>query len=200
VVAVGQPPGPPECRLDPTADDDRQRPALVGEGTEREVVEHVEAPVERLGRTRPEVAPQRDRLVEVRAAHVEPFVHAEVAVLVVVPAAADPRHDAPSTQRVERGELLGEDDRVALRDDDHARAEPHLVVSGADPGEAEDRLVDAPVLALVARRHRDVVGRPDRRPAEPLGDLGAGLHALTRGAGAEVGKGQPVVHRPNGRC
>ena len=169
VVAVGEAPGAPKGRLGGAADQDRQD-VLDGSRPEGEVLERVEPAMERLGRARPQVAPEPDRLVEVRAAHVETVGHRQVPELGRVPADADPGRDPAATQRVERGQLLGEQDRVPLRDHDHARAEADAGMPAGEPGQGQDRLVDAPVLGLGGVGHDDVIGRPDRRPAEPLGD------------------------------
>ena len=85
------------------------------ERTEHEVLERVEAAEEGLAGARPEMAPQPDRLVEIGAANVEAVSGTEVGELGPVPADADAGADPAAAQRIERRELLGEDDRVALR-------------------------------------------------------------------------------------
>ena len=70
VVAVAEGAGSSERRLGATPDHDRQR-RLDGQRPEHEVLDRVEAASERLGRTRPQVAPQPDRLVEVGATDME---------------------------------------------------------------------------------------------------------------------------------
>ena len=194
MVAVGETPGPLKGRHGGPADEDRQD-VLDGSRPEREVLERVEPAMERLGRARPEVAPEPDRLVQVRPAHVETVAHRQVPELGRVPADADPGRDPAAAQRVERGQLLGEQDRVPLRDDDHARAEADAGMPAGEPGEGQDGLVDAPVLGLGRVGHDDVVGRPDRRPAEPLGHLGGGIESLGRRAVTKVGQAQAEVHR-----
>jgi hypothetical protein len=87
----------------------------------------VEPPVERLVRAGPEVPEQADRLLEERAADVEPVEHPDVRELAAFQPIPSPAHDAAVAQRVERRELLGDDDRVAHGEDDHARSE-------SDPG------------------------------------------------------------------
>ena len=136
LVAVTQPPGPLQGRLGSPAHDDGQRRALAGQGSEREIVERVEPALERLGRSRPEVTPHSDRLVEVRTPHAEAIGDPEVRELGLVPADADARDHPPVGQVVERGQLLCEQHRVPLRDDDHAGPEAHLGVPRADPGQA----------------------------------------------------------------
>ena len=169
----------------------------MGQGSEREVVERVEASVERLGRAGPEMPPQPDGLVEVRASDVEPIRDAEVLELALAPADPDAGDHPAAAEAVEGRQLLGEDHGVAVRDDDHARARGGPGVLRADPGEAQDRLVDPPVVVGVLLGDEQVVGRPDRRPAESLGDLGRRLHALARGAIAEVRETESVVHGPD---
>ena len=122
----------------------------------------------------------------------------QVGELGLVPADPDAGDDPAAAQRVERRELLGEDDRVALRDDDDARPEPDPRMARADPGERQDRFVDAAVLAGVRVRDEDVIGRPDRRPAEPLGDVGGGLDALGRRTVGEVRETQAEIHAADG--
>ena len=109
-----------------------------------------------------------------------------------------PAMTRPPLSEFERRELLGEDHRVALRDDDHARPEADTRVSCTDPGEGQDRVVDMAVLAGIVMRDEDVVGRPDRRPTEPLRDARGGLDALRRCAIGEVGETQAEVHRGDG--
>ena len=122
----------------------------------------------------------------------------QVRELALVPADADPGDDAAAAQRIERRELLGENHRVALRDDDHARPEADPRVSRTDPGEGQDRVVDMAVLAGIVVRDEDVVGRPDRRPAESLRDARGGLDALRRCTIGEVGETQAEVHGGDG--
>ena len=116
------------------------------------------------------MAPQRDRLVEIRAPHVEPVTGAEIRELRLAPANPEAGDHPAARQRVERGELLREDHGVALGDDDDARAEPETAVPGADPGERLDRVEVRPVVpGRVAVVDEDVVGRPDGVEAELVG-------------------------------
>ena len=102
------------------------------------------------------------------------------------------RPAAAAAEAVERRELLGEDRGVAVGDDDHARAEADAVVLRADPGQAQDRLVDAAVVVRVLLGDEQVVGGPDRRPAESLGNVRGRLHPLARGAITEVRETESV--------
>ena len=146
----------------------------------------------------PQVPPQGDRLVEVHATDRHPIGHPEIGEFGAVPADADPGDDPAATQRVERGELLGQHDRVALRHDDDARSEADAGVAGGDPGQAHDRFEDVAVVVGIGSGDQHVVGRPDGRPAEALGDVGAGVDALAAGTGTEVGQAQSVIHDRDG--
>ena len=77
---------------------------------------------------------------------------AEVRVLDLVPADADAGDDPTPRQHVERGELLGQHDRLPLRHDDDARPEPDLRRPPRHVGERQDRIEDPPVV--IARRVR----------------------------------------------
>ena len=156
--------------------EDRQRRALRRQWPEHEVVDRMEPPDERLGRTRPEVSPERDRFVEIRATDVESIGLVEIREFPPVPADADPGDEPAAAQRIERRELLGEDDRIPLRDDDDARPEPQPRVPCGDPGEREDRVVVGPIVGgVTAAVDEDVIGRPHGLPAESFGDVGGGF-------------------------
>ena len=123
--------------------------------------------------------------------------HRQVRELGRVPADADPGRDPPAAQRVERGQLLGEEHRVALRDDDHARAEADARDAGRRPrrgsGSPRRRGRTRPRVGV---GHEDVVGRPDRRPAEIARRRSAAASmSLGRRAVGEVGEAQAEVHR-----
>jgi hypothetical protein len=193
VVPVAEGAGSPERRL--------ARPpitigngAWTGSGPEHEVVDRVEATLEWLGRPRPEVTPQADRLVEVCATDMEAVGDSQVRELALVPADADPGDHPTAAQGIERRELLGENHRVALRDDDDARPEADTRVSCTDPGEGQDRVVDMTVLAGIVVRDEDVVGRPDRRPTESLRGARGGLDAVRGCTVGEVGEAQAEFH------
>ena len=172
VIAVGERPRPPERRLVASADDDRQR-RLHRERPEREVVDGVEPAVERLGRARPQVTPQPDRLVEVRTPHVEPVGDCRGSR--TRPRSSRRRRRRPpgrrSAHRAWRAPWRGGPRSAAGRRSRSSRDGPR--VPGTDPGEGQDRLVDPAVVGRAPMRDEDVVGRPDRRPAEALGDLGS---------------------------
>jgi hypothetical protein len=65
----------------------------------------------------------------------------------------------------------------------------------ADPREGQDRVVDPAVVLTGVVGDEHVIGGPDGRPAEPLGDLGRGLDALGRGTVGKLGRRKSVVHR-----
>src|SRR5437667_3616151 len=115
MVAVAETPGTLQRGLGPATDDDRQRRPLRRERVEHEVIERVEAALERLGRARPEMPPELDRLVEIGAADVEPIGRAEVSELPQVPPDTDADDEPTARQRVERGQLFRQEDGVPLR-------------------------------------------------------------------------------------
>jgi hypothetical protein len=143
------------------------------------------------------MAPQADRLRQVGAADRESILRREVPELAGVPAHADAGDDTATGQGVERGELLRQDDRIPLGHDDDARPQAQRRMPRANPGERLDRVVVDPVVGgVVAPIDEDVVGRPDRVPAQSLGDRGGGLDGLGRGDVGEVGEGESVAHPP----
>ena len=128
------------------ADDDQGTARLCRRGLEDEVGQVMEAALERLARSRPQVAPQVDRLVEVGAADTEPIAHPEVLELDPVPTDADTGDQPALAQHVERGELLGDDDGRPLRDHDDARPELHRRRPGGEVGQGQDCVEDPAVL------------------------------------------------------
>ena len=58
-------------------------------------------------------------------------IHAEALELDLVPADADAQAEATLAQRVEAGRLLGDQRRLALRQDQHAGGKAHLLVTPA---------------------------------------------------------------------
>ena len=194
MVAVAETARPLERRLGSPAEPDRERRAALGERLEDEVVDVVEAAVERARLSAPQVPPQEDRLLEVGAADREPVGHPEVGELDAIPADPDPGNDATPRQRVERRQLLGQHDGLALGNDDHARPQPQPGMPGTDVSEGEDGLEGPAVLGLGGVLDEDVVGRPHGRPADPLGNLGGRLDPLGAGAGVDGRQNEPVVH------
>ena len=88
-----------------------------------------------------------------------------LAHLLAVPAAADAELEAPAGEEVERGDLLGGGDRVALDDQADAGADPQLRRGLRDGGQRHERVVRVPVLLrqLAAARVRRVAGDRDVR-------------------------------------
>ena len=192
VVAVGEAAGPAQRGLGPAADPDRQRRALGRQRPEHEVVELVEPALRtaRSSRTRGAATARSSRSGRRPASGTARSRRGSPNSRSFQPTPT-PAIDPAAGQRVERRELLGEDDRVPLGHDDHARPEPERRVAGGDPGEGLDRVVVDPVVGgRLDVVDEDVVGRPDRVPAEPLGDGRGGLDGLGRGKVGEVGQGR----------
>ena len=112
--------------------------------------------------------------------------HAEGVELLLQPADADAELDPPARQVVEGGQLLGQHDRVALREDEDAGGEAERRRDRGDVGQPDQRVRDG------RRRHRrhlpvgavrvggrvvvgvdDVLDGPDRLEAGGLGALAA---------------------------
>ena len=156
--------------------------------------EVVERARERLRRTRPEVPPQPDRLVQIGTPPVEHLRRADVGELGLAPADAHARDQPTIAQGVERGQLLRQEHGVALRDDDHAG--PELEVAMAAPTQASVATASKtrPVLGLGRPWHEDVVRRPDGLPAEARRRRRAGLDRLTARARTGVAQDQAELH------
>src|SRR4029453_9165155 len=93
----------------------------------------------------------------------------EAPEFLLVPADPHADREPPARERVERGELLREDHRIALRDDEDARPEPQTGMSRPDPGERLDRVEIRPVVGgIIAAIDEDVIRRPNRFEAEPV--------------------------------
>ena len=127
------------------ADHDRDRP-LGGLGVRRHPVERRELAVELGGVAGPEGPHGADVLVG--AGTPAGPGHAEGHELLLQPAHADPELDATSGQVVERGQLLGQHHRVALREDEDAGGEAQRRRGGGDVGQPHQRVRDG------RRRHR----------------------------------------------
>src|SRR3989454_8716880 len=153
------------------ADPDRRVRLLQGLGLEHEPAEPRVLARERRRAAGPELLHRRQILVGHGAALREG--HAEGGALGGDPAGADAEHDAPAGERVERGDHLGGDDRVAIRDDEHSGAEPDPAGRPGDDGErhegVEDRLAE---IDDIGERHHDVIADPDGVVAELLGPDG----------------------------
>ena len=109
---------------------------------------------------RPRRAHQRDCLVGVRAALFERY--AECAEFGFEPSAGDSRNDAARRQPVERGEFLGEMNRVAIRHDNNAGGELDPASDCGDVRERRDRFQYFDRRQASARLRDDqVIADPD---------------------------------------
>jgi hypothetical protein len=104
-------------------------------------------------------------------------------------AAADAEHAAAVRQVVQRGEVLGELERVPLRHDVEHRAESHVLGLRRDPG-GDEQAVGDDLVALVLEV---VLGGPEAVVAEPVGG-DAGVDVLQRRVPARLVVVVPV-HR-----
>ena len=101
--------------------------------------------------------------------------HADGGHLGLEVAGADAEQEPPAGQHVEGGGLLGEDERVPLREDDDPGGEQQPLGGGGHEAEVHERVEDR-VLRLHRRRrhpwarHHDVLAGPDRVEAELLGE------------------------------
>ena len=99
----------------------------------------------------------------------------------------------PELERVQAGELLGQDDRIALGDDDHTGAQAQGRMTAGDVGEADDGLEDGAVLGLGRMRDEHVIGDPPGIEARGLGGPSCAGQPLDRELGTVVWKDQPEV-------
>ena len=84
-------------------------------------------------------------------------VDAVVLGLGAVPAEPDPERDPPAAEVVERGHLLGQQDRLVLRGEEDAGAEPDACRDGGGRGERDQRVEAA--LVVVESHPADERGR-----------------------------------------
>jgi len=109
--------------------------------------------------------------------------HAQRVELLLEPPDTDSEQDPALAQAVERGDLLGERDRVALRKDDDRGPEPDRRGLRPDPRQPDQRIGDRQVVArrhpatrivgilrLVPGGYDGVLHRPDRLEPAVLGD------------------------------
>ena len=131
-------------------------------------------------------------------------VDAEGVELLAHPADADAEHDAPVRDAVDRRQLLGQHERVAVRHDQHAGADLDPLGAPGDRRHHGDRVVDellgaerrvAGLVVEVARRdpgrHDDVVVHPHRVVAEALGLVGDGEATVDAGIVARRSRSCP---------
>ena len=124
--------------------------------------------------------------------------------LLVVPAVAHAEQEPPAGDDVERGDLLGQPQRIALGDERDPRAEHDRVGDRRRRGEGDELVVGAPVELGQRRRAGLPAPRraPRRRDVRVLGEpqrveaTGLGLAGDLDGLDAEVGgeDGQAEAH------
>ena len=175
VPAVALLDGAPERRLRVAADHDGRRRLLDGLGMRLDALEGGEAAAIGGRGLRPDGADRREVLVGDAAALLERG--AEGAELRLEIAHADAEDEAAIRHDVERGQLLREDQRIALGQDDDPRAEADPARVRGQEGERDDGVDDAIAgrraaraapgdrAARRARRPRATRSRPSRRRA-----------------------------------
>ena len=123
--------------------------------------------------------------------------NAEIRELGFVPAHPHSGDRATPAQDVERGEFLGQQDGVSLRDDDYARTELQPGMARPDPCERLDRLESPAIFRLRRMRDKNMVCGPDGFPAESFGRFRTRLDRLRVGTGPRVAQYQSVSHGQN---
>ena len=142
---------------------------------------------------RPRGLDDREVLVGHRAALRER--QPQVLELGLVPADADAEDEAAARDLVDRGRGLRGDERIAIRQHDHARAHLDPVRPPGEEGEERERVGPGrPVVLRGGRLGHDVVGDEDAVPAELLRAQGHPL-GLSRGQ-APDGKHHAELHGP----
>ena len=94
------------------------------------------------------------------------LVDADRLVLGLVPADAGAEDDAVLGQELERGQLLGQDDRVAQGHDQDRGAQPHALGHAGGHGQRQERLEEGDRVEALGREQ--VVGDEERVEAEVL--------------------------------
>src|SRR4029453_18437856 len=133
--------GAPKRRLGVTADHDRRRRLLDGLGMRLDALEGGEAAAIRGRSLHPDGADRGEVLVGGEAALLERG--AEGAELRLEIANADAEDEPAIRHDVERGQLLREDERIALGQDDDPRAEADPARVRGQEGERDDGVDDA---------------------------------------------------------
>src|SRR5919198_143776 len=142
----------------------------------------------------PERAHQAERLVRAPAAL--PERHAHEAVLVLVPADADPEVEAAAAQLLQRGDLLRQVHRVVQRHEHDRGAEADPLRAAGDPAERDERVVDAAVRVDAFGSDDDVLGRPDGVVLELLRQLGGATDRVGSCVASVVRQDHTEVHDP----
>ena len=147
------------------------------------------------------IAPQRtqrgDVVVGARRSPLER--HADGGELLGEPTDAHAEDHSPAGEVVERRQLLGEDHRVALRQDEDAGGEANALGRRGDVGEPDQRVGDRRVLAA---GHPAVVGVGIRRLGIPTGRRRAPPSTATRSRWLRQPRRTPQRRpaRRTGRC
>jgi hypothetical protein len=104
--------------------------------------------------------------------------------------------DQPAlAEHVDRRELLGQQDRLALGQHDHAEPEPDAPRHGGEVRQRHDRLQPRVVRVVGSvERERDVIADPDRLEPGLLDRAGAPGQRLRRGALALVQSVDAELH------
>ena len=151
--------------------------------------------VELAGEADMRLGPQRlhDAHLFRRAAAAIVEILVEPLKLDLVPADPDPEPEPAAAQDVERGRLLRDQHRLALRQDQDAGGKADLPGAAGEKAEQHERIVvgvrrgaDAPPAMIgggIGAEH--VIGRQKVREAEPFGGLG--IVAQYRRTGADIG-------------
>jgi hypothetical protein len=162
--AVAEAPGTAERGRRTAPDPERRSARLRRARLDRDPLEAEEAPREARLASREELAQGEHGLVRTGAALADG--HADrLEVLAALAAHADPEHDPPAREVVERRELLRDETRMAERQQDDPGADGDTFGRSGERGQGDHDIEDRVV-------ERDVIARPDRVVADRLGELG----------------------------
>jgi hypothetical protein len=99
-------------------------------------------------------------------------VCAEVLELPLDPADADAEDESAVAEVVDGGSLFGDEDRLALGQNENRGAQRNALCLGGDVAECRECLEELAEGLRLGSWDQDVVGRPDRVISESLGALG----------------------------
>jgi integrase family protein with SAM-like domain len=119
---------------------------------------------------------QAEPLVKHPAAALER--RAERRELALQPARGDGGHDPAAGEKIERRQLLEDDERVPLRNDERGDTELQPARPAGEEPERHERLGDQPVDGRLFGRHEQVVGHPAGVEPRLLGSHRRGGHAF----------------------
>ncbi len=89
------------------------------------------------------------------------------------PTGTDPDNRASAGEIIEGGELLGQQERIAIWRDQDGGAQADALGDRTDPSQGSDGFIDGGAEALGKRRRiHDVIAHPNRVETEGLGPLG----------------------------